>query len=352
MLQKQRADATLTARAVQSIHDNATRQAKLIDELLDLSRIVAGRATLDPQDVDLATLIAGVADSFVPIAASNDVELRMSGLPHVFVHGDPRRLEQVFFNLLSNALKFTGAGGRIEIDAALAGGDVAVRVGDTGVGIEPDFLPYVFDRFRQANSTPTRHYGGLGLGLAIAKQLVDAHKGTIRVDSDGAGTGAVFTVRLPVAAAIAVPHNGPTAAARPPEAAPAPRLDGVRVLGVDDEPAAREIMGYALTTQGADVAVAASAAEAFEMLRAREFDVLLADIAMPEEDGCTLLRRIRSYPDAKIASIPAAAVTAHARDEERRAVLAAGFQLHLVKPIEPADLARAVDRLARRVLSG
>jgi signal transduction histidine kinase/AmiR/NasT family two-component response regulator len=349
MLQKGTSDPALTTRALQSIHDNATRQAKLIDDLLDLSRIVAGRAPLDLQNVDLAKLVAGVVDSFVPSAATNDVELRLAALPHVIVNGDARRLEQVFFNLLSNGLKFTGPGGRIDIDARLEGAShVDICVTDTGVGIEPEFLPYVFERFRQANSTATRHYGGLGLGLSIAQQLVDAHKGTIRVESEGKGKGARFIVRLPVAAVLAAPAPEQPAAARTRPVIQAPRLDGVRVLGVDDEPAAREILGYALKAQGADVTVASSAAEAYDILAARDFDVLLADIAMPEEDGCALLRRVRASTNQKIASIPAAAVTAHARDEERRAVLAAGFQLHLVKPLEPADLARAVDQLARR----
>jgi signal transduction histidine kinase len=349
MLQKGTSDQALSARALQSIHDNATRQAKLIDDLLDLSRIVAGRAPLDRQNVDLAKLITGVVESFIPTAATNDVELRLAALPHVIIHGDARRLEQVFFNLLSNGLKFTGVGGRIDIEARLDdSSQVEVSVTDTGVGIEPEFLPHVFERFRQADSTAARHYGGLGLGLSIAQQLVDAHHGSISVESEGKGRGARFIVRLPVAAvlSVAAPEQPVVTRARP--VVEAPRLDGVRVLGVDDEPAAREILDYALKAQGAEVTVASSAAEAYDILAAKDFDVLLADIAMPEEDGCALLRRVRSSGNRRMASIPAAAVTAHARDEERRAVLAAGFQLHLVKPIEPADLARAVDQLARR----
>jgi signal transduction histidine kinase len=348
MLQKDTSDKTLTARAVQSIHDNATRQARLIDDLLDVSRIVAGRTSLDMQEVDLGALITGVVESFIPVAATGHVELRIPRLPAAVVVGDPRRLEQVFFNLLANALKFTEPGGRIDIDGAVANGVVEVRVHDTGIGIEPEFLPHVFEPFRQANSTSTRNYGGLGLGLSIAKQLVDAHSGTIRVESEGVGHGAVFVVALPVAALATAPPNGRAGTTPPRTVAPPPRLDGVRVLGVDDEPAAREIMGYALSAQGAEVTVASSAAEAFDILKDHDFDVLLADIAMPDEDGCALLRRVRSSANARMASIPAAAVTAHARDDERRAVLAAGFQLHLVKPIEPADLARAVDQLAHR----
>ena len=346
MLQKDTTDKELTTRAVQSIYDNASRQARLIDDLLDVSRIVAGRTSLDLQEIDLGALITGVVESFIPVAATSHVELVVPRLPSAVVLADPRRLEQVFFNLLANALKFTEPGGRIDIDAAMINSHVDVRVHDTGIGIEPEFLPYVFEPFRQANSTTTRHHGGLGLGLSIAKQLVDAHHGTIRVESDGPGKGTTFIVGLPVAAASAAPRIGRPDPAAVRTTTPPPRLDGVRVLGVDDEPAARDIIGYALTSQGAEVTVAASAAEAFDILQNREFDVLLADIAMPDEDGCALMRRVRSSANKRVASIPAAAVTAHARDEERRAVMAAGFQLHLVKPIEPGDLARAVDRLA------
>ena len=198
---------------------------------------------------------------------------------------------------------------------------------------------------RQSDGGATRQYGGLGLGLSIAKQLVDAHHGGMAVESTGRGQGAMFTVRLPVAG-VAAPARRERMPGENGSAA-APTLDGVRVLGVDDDPAAREIMQYALEERGALVTVAPGAGEAFDLLLHRDFDVLLADIAMPDEDGCALLRRIRASGNARIASIPAAAVTAHASEDERRAVLAAGFQLHLVKPIEPAELARAVERLTR-----
>ena len=345
ILQRGTSDSGLIARAVQSIHDNATRQAKLIDDLLEVSRIVAGRANLDLQEVDLAEVIAGVVESFIPVAAEANVDLRLAPIPHAIVRGDARRLEQVFFNLLSNGFKFTDDGGRIEVAAAMVEGQIEVRVHDTGIGIDPAFLPFVFEPFRQADSGATRNYGGLGLGLSIAKQLVDAHKGVMAVDSQGTGKGATFTVRLPIMRLT--PPARVDRPGQPPDQA-VPRLDGVRVLGVDDDPAARDIMEYALAERGAQVTVAKSAAEAFDLLLRGEFDVLLADIAMPDEDGCALLQRIRAYTDVRVASIPAAAVTAHAREEERRAVLAAGFQMHLVKPTDPATLTRAVDALARR----
>jgi signal transduction histidine kinase len=197
MLRKSDIGPTLAQRAAQSIHENAARQAKLIDDLLDVSRIAAGRATLDVEDVELSALVGGVVESLVPVAASNDVDLKLSPMPAAWVSGDPRRLEQVFFNLLGNALKFTPHGGTITLEARLTDRAVDVRVTDSGIGIDPEFLPHVFERFRQADSTSTRTYGGLGLGLSIAKQLVEAHKGTIGVESAGAGHGATFIVQQP-----------------------------------------------------------------------------------------------------------------------------------------------------------
>jgi signal transduction histidine kinase len=347
ILLKGTADAALASRALQSIYDNATRQAKLIDDLLDVSRIVAGRAALDVREVDLAALIAAVVESFIPVAAARRVDLRLGAVPPARVVGDPRRLEQVFFNLLANSVKFTDEAGRIDVDGVLVDGQVEVRVRDTGIGIDPSFLPHVFEPFRQAAAGTTRNYGGLGLGLSIARRLLEAHKGSIWAESQGRGHGSVFGIRLPTIGLQAQQPSRGSAAEQPGRVLP-PRLDGIRVLGVDDEPAAREIMACALSERGAIVTVVENAREAFDLLTAKPFDVLLADIAMPGEDGCTLLRRVRASRDPRVGAIPAAAVTAQAREDERRAVLAAGFQLHLVKPIDPAELARAVDRLARR----
>lgn len=349
-LQRGTADPDIRMRAVQSISENAMRQAKLIDDLLDVSRIVAGRTTLDLQDINVAELIAGVVESFIPVAASNSVDLHLSAVPSCIVVGDLRRLEQVFFNLLSNALKFTPAGGRIDIVGHLRDAGVEIEVSDTGIGIEPEFLPHVFERFRQADSRTTRNHGGLGLGLSIAKQLVEAHSGSIGVRSDGQNRGTTFTVQLPVGS---TPPDRLKPAAEDPRSRAvvgpaAPRLDGIRILAVDDDPAARELLAYTLGERGARVRVAASAAEAVDVLGKTEFDVLLADIAMPEEDGCSLMRRVRASGSRRVASMPAAAVTAHAREEERREVLAAGFDVHLVKPIDPPELARVVLELARR----
>jgi signal transduction histidine kinase/DNA-binding NarL/FixJ family response regulator len=338
-----------TQRAIEAIFSNATRQARLIEELLDVSRIVAGRASLDLQTVNLGENISGAVEAMMPLAAAKGVELRFEATPDVQVVADPRRLEQVFLNLLSNAVKFTPPDGLITVHAAASGDTAHVRVVDTGAGIEAAFLPHVFERFRQADSAPTRGVGGLGLGLFIARQLVEAQGGVIRVDSDGAGRGATFTVMLPAAVgAGAVRHTTADASAPPPpeQRDTLPVLDGIRVLLVDDEPDAREVMASALETCGATVVPAASVGEALQILAGTDVDLLLADIAMPVQDGYQLIRAIRAMPSARAAAIPAAAVTAHARDDERERALAAGFQMRLIKPIDPVALARAVAVLA------
>lgn len=347
MLRDRSLNADVTARAVQSIYDNAIRQARLIDDLLDMSRTATGPATLDLQEIDLATLIAGVVESVMPQAASDQIELHVRRMPSALIMGDRRRLEQVFFNLLGNALKFTPAGGQITVDAMCVDDAVELRVSDSGVGIEPEFLPYVFDRFCQGDSTRTRSYGGLGLGLSIAKQFVEAHGGRIAVDSAGQNLGTTFSVRLPVAARRADRAVPAAQTGRLSVATGAPRLDGIRVLIVDDEPDAREVMAHALQAYGARVTRVASATEAFDVLRQTEIDVLLADVAMPDEDGYSFIRRVRASTDDRIAAVPAAAVTAHASYADREQAFAAGFQRHLAKPVEPVDLASTVDQLAR-----
>ncbi len=348
MLQRGALDPLVSARALQSIHANATRQTRLIDELLDFSRIIAGGTRLDLELIDLRDLVRGVVETMIPTAAANGQDLRLSPVPPVMVQADMRRLEQVFFNLLTNALKFTPSGGRISLETTLDGETVEVRVIDNGVGIEPEFLPYAFDRFRQADSTTTRNHAGLGLGLSIARQLVEAHKGTIEVRSEGKGHGSTFIVRLPVAGLRPerTAEPGTEIPGRAVTASGAPRLDGIRVLIVDDEPDAREIMAHELSGCGAVVSQAGSVSDALEILEGEIVDVLLADIAMPDEDGYALIRKIRASP-GRMAAIPAAAVTAHARDDERQQALAAGFHLHVAKPVEPAQLARTVESLAR-----
>ena len=352
MLQRGTLSSEKTTRALQSIADNASRQARLIEELLDFSRMAAGRTSLHMERVDIRELIRSVVESMVPTAAARGLELQLSPAPPVEVDGDVRRLEQVFFNLIDNALKFTPKGGRVALDVRIVEGQVEVQVSDNGAGIDADFLPRVFDRFRQADSTTSRAHGGLGLGLSIAKQLVEAHKGTIEAESPGEGQGATFTVRLPAASRTSAPFaNAPVAPAATVEVPGTEmRLDGLRVLVVDDEADAREVMAQTLETYGASVELAENVREALEILEHVQVDVLLADIAMPDEDGFALIREVRASSLPSVSAIPAAAVTAFTREEHRQHALTAGFQMHLGKPFQPSELVRAVDLLAHRVI--
>ena len=347
MLRNGVVDARRSQRAIEAIFNNATRQGRLIEDLLDVSRIVAGRAAIDLQHVDLVENIRGAVEAMMPLAAGKGVELCFQPQSGIAVTADPRRLEQIFLNLLTNAVKFTPSGGRIDVDVRLCGQSAEVRVIDTGAGIEPAFLPHVFERFRQADSATTRTVGGLGLGLFISRQLVEAQGGRLEAESKGAGCGATFIVTLPAIEAAAdgwTPHAPATTPSEQDEAMPS--LHGLSVLIVDDEPDALEVMAAALQACGASVVSASSARDALQTLERDEVDLLLSDIAMPGEDGCELIRTIRAMPSFQLATIPAAAVTAHAREDERERALAAGFQMHLSKPVQPAALARAVATLA------
>jgi signal transduction histidine kinase/ActR/RegA family two-component response regulator len=341
MLRMGSVDAAVVPQAVDAIHRNASRQARLVDDLLDFGRIAGGRTALDLELIHAETFLRGIVESVIPLATSNQIEIQLSAIPDAAIVGDVRRLEQVFVNLLGNSLKFTPAGGHISVSARTAGRSLEVRVADDGIGISPDFLPHVFDRFRQGDGTSTRNHPGLGLGLSIAKQLVDAHSGEIRVESAGRGQGTAFIVTLPI--------NGPAGESATTNVIEVPgsepRLDGLRVLVVDDEEDARELIGRALEDRGAHITLAANSRDAIEILERDDIDVLLADIAMPGDDGYSLIRQIRSAGNS-LASIPAAAVTAHARAEERTRALAAGFQMHLAKPVEPGEIVRMVDHLA------
>jgi signal transduction histidine kinase/ActR/RegA family two-component response regulator len=349
MLRQGALDAVRARRATEAIVTNATRQARLIDDLLDVSRIIAGRVSLDLQELELGDLIRGAVEAMLPTAAQRSVELHVDHLPRVRVVADPQRLQQVFGNLLANAVKFTPHGGRVTVDGSIDDGVARVRVSDTGCGVEPDVLPHIFERFRQGNNSTARTVGGLGLGLFIVRRIVEALQGQVLVESAGKGAGATFTVALPVSNA-AVPETV--------QAAPLPEdgvaretradLSGIQVLLVDDEADAREMMSSALELCGAKVTTAASAREALESLNRLHpsFQVLLADIAMPQEDGYSLIRQIRADHNPAIADLPAAAVTACAREDERQRALAAGFHMHLAKPMAPALLAQAVAHLA------
>jgi CheY-like chemotaxis protein len=254
----------------------------------------------------------------------------------------------VVWNLVSNAIKFTQRGGRVEVLLQELGPNALIRVTDSGIGIRPDFLPYVFDRFRQAESTLTRSHGGLGLGLSIVRNLVELHGGTMEVDSQGEGMGATFTVRLPLRAELAEDPLDQTGISKPRSWSVPDRLTGVRVMIVEDEDDTRELLVTALEQCGAEVVAFATVSEALDSFERRAPDVLLSDLGVPGEDGYSLIRKVRARPSSLGGDVPAAALTAYVRAEDRRQALAAGFQAHLPKPIDPSDLVATVARLAGR----
>jgi CheY-like chemotaxis protein/anti-sigma regulatory factor (Ser/Thr protein kinase) len=295
--------------------------------------------------VDLATVIEGALDSVRHAAEAKGVRLVTEIARTVGpFEGDPDRLQQVAWNLVSNAIKFSTRGGTVRVRLRQDGDQAEIRVQDDGLGIKPEFLPHVFERFRQADSSSTRPHGGLGLGLAIVRHLVELHGGSVDVASAGEGKGAAFTVRLPL-------HDGssaPEVPRRPATAATAPQLSGVDVLVVEDEADARELIRTMLEQLGAGVVTASSAREGLAALDRGPLDVLLSDIEMPGMDGYSFMRAVRERPVERGGQIPAAALTAYARPEDRDAALRAGFQLHVPKPVQPAELAAVVSSLAGR----
>ncbi len=357
LLRSPNVDEATAARATEVIERNTRVLTQLVADLLDVSRIITGKLRLEVQPVAPIPVVEAAIDAVRAAAEAKEITIHTALDSSVGpLAGDPDRLQQIVWNLLSNAVKFTPAGGRIDIQLRHAGTHVELRVSDTGKGIRPDFLPYVFDRFRQADSTTTRRHGGLGLGLAIVRHLAELHGGTAHVDSAGDGLGASFTVRLPFGHAAG--GDGTEAGtARKPEgevAGPAgdgelPSLEGVRVLLVDDEADARELLTTLLERCGAHVKAAASADEALASLDLSEPDVLVSDIAMPGEDGYALIEKVRSRDAGQGRWLPAVALTAYARDEDRARALAAGYQLHVAKPVTPPALVRAVAALASRL---
>ena len=327
-------DSAGRGRALETIERNARLQNELITDLLDLSRVVAGKLRLQVRAVELFSILEGAVDTVQPAALAKGITVELRGDARPQLRGDPQRLYQVFWNLLTNAIKFTPEGGRVAVHVAQDDSVAHIRVEDNGPGIPPAFLPHVFDRFQQASGGE----GGLGLGLAIVKDLVQAHGGTVGVTNRARGGGAIFDVTLPLGARTAEAGEGAAGAK-------SQTLKGIRVLLVDDEPDAREMMEELLKAFGAQVSSAASAAEAMALVERVQPDVLLSDIRMPGEDGLALIRRVRALP-ASLGSIPAAAVTAYTGDGDRRRTEDAGFQRHITKPIEPAALAATVAELA------
>jgi signal transduction histidine kinase len=345
MLRRGTMDSAERNRAIEVIERNTRLQAQLIEDLLDVSRIVTGKLRLDVRPLDLPPVIEAALDSVRVAAAAKAIRIETALDPDVGpVSGDADRLQQVVWNLCSNAIKFTPREGRVSVRLDAAGDHARIQVSDTGTGISPAFLPHLFERFRQADSTATRAHGGLGIGLALVRHLVELHGGRVRAESAGEGQGATFTVELPLLATMATPAA--LRAERTPATDGLPALDGVRVLVVDDELDARELVTAVLERCGAVVELAASAAEAEAALERSAPDVIVSDVGLPGEDGYALVRKLRAL-DGERAGIPAIALTAYAHPADRTRALLAGFQMHLAKPIEPEELAAVVANLAR-----
>ena len=347
---------------VEVIERNARAQTQIVEDLLDMSRIISGKVRLDVQPVDLEKVVRAAIETVRPAAEAKNVRVLAVLDPMAApVSGDPNRLQQVFWNLLSNAVKFTPKGGRVQAVLKRVNSHLEVDVIDSGEGIDGEFLPFVFDRFRQADASSTRGHGGLGLGLSIVKQLVELHGGSVRVKSGGRGQGATFTVALPLTVLHPEPPDVEPVRRHPkgdhdgmgidPDACS--QVKGLRVLVVDDEADARKLIGRLLKECDARTTTAGSAEEAVTLLReaaqdGRGFDVMVSDIGMPGEDGYALIRRVRQMPAEEGGDVPATALTAYARSEDRLRVLRAGYQMHLSKPVEPAELIAVVASLARR----
>ncbi|HEV7300676.1 MAG TPA: response regulator [Tepidisphaeraceae bacterium] len=357
---------TETMHGLEVIDRNAKSQAKLIEDLLDVSRITTGKLRLKLQETDLRAIVDAVTETLCPNADAKRIALTIDAgaAPTAPVHGDPDRLQQVVWNLITNAIKFTPSGGRIAVSATVAGGWVNLDVIDSGAGIEPQFLPYVFDRFRQADSTSTRSFGGLGIGLTIVRHIVELHGGTVEARSPGAGQGATFTVRIPVlfpASSVDEPKanllsNDPnmdanTADANAVDAHAIDAIDeieltDVTVLVVDDEADARDMVAEMLRRVGARVTVASGVDEAMDLMRICDPAVVISDIAMPVADGFALIRQLRETGAGRFATLPVIALTAYARAEDQARTLAAGFNAHLVKPVDQGAVVSTVARLA------
>jgi signal transduction histidine kinase/ActR/RegA family two-component response regulator len=335
--------------AIDTIIRNATAQSQIVEELLDVSRIVTGKLQLDLRPVDIGMVVKASVGTVTPAANAKDIRLQLIQDPAgSYVMGDPERLQQVFWNVLSNAIKFTPKQGRVRVSVQSVDSSVEVTVVDTGLGIEAEFLPMIFDRFTQRDSSSTRSARGLGVGLAITRQLVELHGGTIEAQSPGAGQGSSFTVRLP---------RSPVTATSPSERVysqadvvvgleETPDLTGIRVLIVDDDGDARILVAKVLEGQGAFVKAVSSAREALEILARERIDVLLSDIEMPGTDGYQLIRELRLRSSQQGGAVPAVALTAYARTEDRLRALRSGFQLHLSKPVQPAELVTVVASMA------
>ncbi|HEX8559503.1 MAG TPA: ATP-binding protein [Pyrinomonadaceae bacterium] len=353
MLREARLDEKTFRTAVEIVERNARTQQQIIDDILDVSRIIKGQLRLDAEPTDLRGVVEAAADTVRHAAEAKGISLRTEFDPGVGpVAGDPRRLQQVVWNLILNAVKFTPIGGEVRVRLGGAGAHARLTVSDTGQGIRPDFLPYVFDRFRQGDQSTTRVYGGLGLGLSIVRHLVELHGGAVQAESEGDGRGSTFTVELPLLRSVgyAAPTVEEAGAGGGPPTADGPRstLGGLSVLVVDDEPDALQLLKAVLEMRGARVTAVASAEAAWGALEAAWPDLLLCDIGMPGEDGYSLIRRVRAHGSGRGAALPSVALTAYAGEADRALALEAGYQLHVAKPVDPAALVAVIAELLGR----
>lgn len=346
ILRADRRSETIT-QGVEVIERNAKLQAQMIEELLDMSRIISGKLLFELEKTDVAELVEAAVAAVRPAAAAKGIVLNLNVARCSCVSADPARLQQVAWNLLTNAIKFTPRAGHVDVTLREHRGQLELSISDTGLGIKPEFLPFVFDRFRQADASTTRRHGGLGLGLAIVKSLVELHGGTVDVESPGEGQGATFIVRLPIPALMEeVPESAPE-----PEIQGTPELSGLRILVVDDEDDARTLARRVLEERGAQVMTVSSAAEAMASVGENNPpSVLVSDIGMPEQDGYDLIRQMRALP-GDAGRVPAVALTALARAEDRKRALSAGYQKHVSKPVDPAELVAVIAALAGQALA-
>jgi PAS domain S-box-containing protein len=372
LLRTKKFDEETTARALETIERNARSQAQLIEDILDVSLIVRGKLRLNLCPINFASVVEQAIESVRPLAEAKGIQLETSLADSaISVCGDPNRLQQIVWNLLTNAIKFTPEQGRIVVELIQQQEQAQLRVTDSGIGIQPEFLPHVFERFRQADGTTTRPHSGLGLGLAIVRHLIELHSGTVQAESEGEGQGASFTVQLPLlrqserqnenpAKPLNLTHalasDSPEENLHPSSFIPHPSslpacFDGIKVLVVDDEADTREVLAVTLAESGIEVTTAASAQEALTVLKSWQPKLLVSDIGMPGEDGYSLIRQVRRLPPAEGGSIPAVALTAYSREEDRKQVLSAGFQMHVSKPVEATELLQAIATLSEQAIA-
>ncbi|MDX2228173.1 MAG: response regulator [Leptolyngbyaceae cyanobacterium bins.349] len=349
LLLKREFDAATTRRALETIARNAQAQAKLIEDILDISRLMRGKVELSPQAIDLTSFIHATVDSISPQAEAKSLQLTLQLAPNLpSIQADPVRLRQIIWNLLTNAIKFTPEGGQVEICGSLATDNLAqISISDTGIGIAPEILPHIFDHFWQADSSATRSHGGLGLGLAIVRQLVELHHGKIYAESEGDHQGTTFTVQLPVASAWDTNERVPAVFSQATMAADCNRLPlhQIQILVIEDHADSREFVQRVLEGAGAAVTAVACAQDAISLLEQTRPNVIVSDIAMPGEDGYQLMRHIRASISREI---PAIALTAYVRPEDRREALRAGFQTHLAKPVNAEELVGVIEELVQQ----